>query len=179
MKNERVTPKGYKLIRRNKALNIEIYGKDLCAIGYHGRKKKANFHFRFQSKDRMKQYLDEWIDGRKRAAEQVKQRKLDAKKANEFQVGDILYNSWGWEQTNIDFYQVVKRTDASIWIRPIAYKLSSHGAGYMSGNKVALKDQFTSEEITRKAVRFGNGCNFDYGWGRKWDGRPVSCSWYA
>ena len=23
-------------------------------------------------------------------------------------VGDILYSSWGWEQTNIDFYQVIR-----------------------------------------------------------------------
>lgn len=27
-----------------------------------------------------------------------------------YKVGDIFYTSWGYEQTNIEFYQVVKAT---------------------------------------------------------------------
>lgn len=36
-------------------------------------------------------------------------------------VGTILDCEWGWEQTNVDFYQVVRATAKSIWIRPIAH----------------------------------------------------------
>lgn len=32
-------------------------------------------------------------------------------------VGDILYSSWGYDQTNIDFYEVVRRTEKSVWLR--------------------------------------------------------------
>lgn len=34
-------------------------------------------------------------------------------------VGDIFYSSWGYDQTNIDFYEVVGLTGASVKIRPI------------------------------------------------------------
>lgn len=31
-----------------------------------------------------------------------------------YKVGDILYMSWGWEQTNLDFFQVVAVTEKSV-----------------------------------------------------------------
>ena len=35
-------------------------------------------------------------------------------------VGDVFVDSWGWEQTNIDFYQVVGlRGKSSVELRPI------------------------------------------------------------
>ena len=34
-------------------------------------------------------------------------------------VGEILSSSWGYEQTNWDFYQIVKVSNKSIWLREI------------------------------------------------------------
>ena len=39
-------------------------------------------------------------------------------------VGDILYDSWGYDQTNIDYYEVVRTTKASVWIRSIAREMT-------------------------------------------------------
>lgn len=33
--------------------------------------------------------------------------------------GTILVSTWGYDQTNVDFYEVVKKTDAWVWIQPI------------------------------------------------------------
>lgn len=38
-------------------------------------------------------------------------------------VGDILRCSWGYDQTNVDWYQVIAVTKASVKIRAIASKL--------------------------------------------------------
>lgn len=38
-------------------------------------------------------------------------------------IGDILYSSWGYDQTNIDFYKVVKVSDFSVWIQEIGKKV--------------------------------------------------------
>lgn len=50
--------------------------------------------------------------------------KSEVKETNEnkfgIKVGDIFYISWGWEQTNIDFFQIVKVTDKSVRIIEIA-----------------------------------------------------------
>ena len=34
-------------------------------------------------------------------------------------VGDILYSSWGWEQTNIDFYQVIAIRGSAVDLRQL------------------------------------------------------------
>lgn len=37
-------------------------------------------------------------------------------------VGDILISSWGYDQTNIDYYKVVRTTDKSVWIQQVRSK---------------------------------------------------------
>ena len=96
--------------------------------------------------------------------------------------GDIVYNSWGYDQTNVDFYQVVKTTKCFVSLRPIAKMECIKSPRDMSGHVVARKDHFTSDEITRHKGYFWNGENHfrcEYGAGCKWDGQPKYVSSYA
>jgi len=68
--------------------------------------------------------------------------------ANPFQVGMIFQNSWGYEQTNVDYYQVVRVTPRGVYVRPIGCKSvvgsgASHG---MADSVVPDKDGFTGPE---------------------------------
>ena len=36
------------------------------------------------------------------------------------EIGTILVNRWGYEQTNVDFFQVIKVTEKTVVIRQIA-----------------------------------------------------------
>lgn len=38
-------------------------------------------------------------------------------------VGDILYSSWGYDQTNIEFFKVVKVSEFSVWIQQVGSKI--------------------------------------------------------
>lgn len=66
-------------------------------------------------------------------------------------VGDLFYSSWGYDQTNIDFYQVTKVLNKSIELTPIAgqAKYDQH----MAGHTKPLPNQFTGE-AKRHIVRF-------------------------
>lgn len=33
------------------------------------------------------------------------------------QVGDMMYSSWGYDQTNVDFYRVMKVSEHSVWMQ--------------------------------------------------------------
>lgn len=33
------------------------------------------------------------------------------------EVGNILVSSWGYDQTNIDFYKVVRKSEKSVWLQ--------------------------------------------------------------
>jgi len=35
----------------------------------------------------------------------------------------VIYTSWGYDQTNVEFYQIVRETKASVWMRPIQGKI--------------------------------------------------------
>lgn len=47
-------------------------------------------------------------------------------------VGTIFTCSWGYDQTNIDYYAVTRRTDASVWIVNIGQSLVPGSEGFMS-----------------------------------------------
>lgn len=99
-----------------------------------------------------------------------------------FKIGDIIYNSWGWEQTNIDFYQIVGITKKSIKIRRIHQRTEE--TGIMCGITTPMKDFFLDEDVVikypkRYCAESDWYVNFDYGIGIRYKGDPVSCSWYG
>jgi hypothetical protein len=96
--------------------------------------------------------------------------------------GDIFYNSWGYDQTNIDFYQVVATTAKTISLRKIKGFSTDYDARLMYGNKKAVKDSFANDEIIRKTPYLFDGewrISFEYGAGCQWHGEPMSFSCYA
>ena len=113
------------------------------------------------------------------------QRKANAEvKASDFyKVGDVICNSWGYEQTNIDWYQVVKVGNKTIEIKEIhgaqvEGTMMSHG---MACDVVAVIDDFkeNGDEFTlrvKEKGRLSNPKSFYYM--HKWDGRPTYQSWY-
>ncbi len=67
-------------------------------------------------------------------------------------VGEILLSSWGYEQTNCDFYQIVKVSDKSIWIQEI--DVESKLCSYMSCEVRPIKDKFKKEsKVIRKTIK--------------------------
>jgi hypothetical protein len=63
-------------------------------------------------------------------------------------VGSIFRCSWGYDQTNVDFYQVVKLNKATVSVRPIAKHVVEDGM--MCGKATAVKDSFTGEPMVKR-----------------------------
>lgn len=92
------------------------------------------------------------------------------------EVGDIFYTSWGYEQTNLDFYQVVGLVGkVTVKLRKIAKDTTEQfrDAGYA----VALPGEFVKDEIIRVQMRGGRG-SIDGHILTKWDGKPKYWSSY-
>ena len=112
------------------------------------------------------------------------------KASDHFNIGDIVVNSWGYEQTNVEFYQVIEVLNKKIRVRQIKSDLVS-AVGSMSGKVMPLKDEFLDGDddeillLSLKADIYTNGdikariCDpkrfYNF---RKWDGQPEYCSWY-
>lgn len=105
-----------------------------------------------------------------------------AEPKHNIKIGDIFYNSWGYDQTNIDFYQVVKTTDKTVTLRQIKGVSNDYNAYQMSGSAVAIKNAFCTDKLLRKTPYLMGGewrINFEYGAGSQWDGSPMCFSCYA
>lgn len=98
-------------------------------------------------------------------------------------VGDIFYNSWGYDQTNIDWYQVTKVTPSgkSVKIKRIDGKYKE--TGFMSGKTTPMKGKFRkgAKELTKRIRVSGDEVNLPmkHGWCPKWDGKEKHSSHYA
>lgn len=97
-------------------------------------------------------------------------------------VGDIVYNSWGFDQTNIDWYRVEKVSPKFVTIVEIKGKLKDGEEGFMCGHSIPVQPVEVISETMRKSWRSENETyyvNFKYGGGGLWDGLPRYTSWYA
>ena len=97
-------------------------------------------------------------------------------------VGDLLCCSWGYDQTNVDYYQVVGVTGKSARVRAIRGQVLPSDRGSTTDLVVPVVDAFeeSEEPFTRRFrltrwrgeapgynVRIG-----DHGSARLWDGKP-------
>jgi hypothetical protein len=89
--------------------------------------------------------------------------------------GDIFSSSWGYDQTNVVFYQVVDLTPSgkSARVCQVAEDVVEEGDGW---EMVApLRDDFISAPFTKRIGDTGGRpylriCSFEYAF--MWDGKP-------
>lgn len=137
--------------------------------------------------------------------EQQKQVKLEARKRflNPFKVGDIVHHSWGYDQTNCDFYQVVEVLKVSVILRKIGSKTVPGSEGSMCDSQMPDKDAFV-EKGHHALTKYGDNITpenstilkrvsfyvkedgslryfipVSYGWCDLWEGKSEPRSWYA
>ncbi len=110
-----------------------------------------------------------------------------ARKVNgvkDVEVGDILVATWGYDQTNADFFQVVKiPSDKSLTVRHIKKKQYEDPPQSMSGYAAPIKDSFDGKPTTRRIYYFMDRIHINVGdsmgSAEKWNGKPVAVTWYA
>ena len=95
-------------------------------------------------------------------------------------VGDILVNKWGYEQTNIDCYQVIKRTEKMVYISKISKSIVEGGNDFKV-NLLPNKDGFVGEVIRKKIINDNNKeyIKMEYGICKKWNGGKLMETSYA
>ena len=109
----------------------EMAGKPY-GIAFAGKSNKHIWFHRFSNEQQRDAHVKETITNRKSDMESKNKRREERKNfVHTLKVGDILYSSWGYDQTNIDFYQVTKVIGKAVEIREIGKSISeSSGRGY-------------------------------------------------
>lgn len=116
----------------------------------------------------------------------VEREKKAAEYMQQVMIGDVFAAQWGYEQTNVDFYQVVKKSTKTVTVAPI--KSAGVDTGWCQREVVPIVDAFTANEHVGMA---GKRCTMqgfgsrpaikicDYANAYLWDGSPMhETSWY-
>ena len=93
---------------------------------------------------------------------------------DDIKVGDIFSCSWGYDQTNIDFYKCVGFTKH--FMKYVCITTEIVGSEGCSADLVAPGKSEGKKVRRAKLFDFGNGPGFapaSYSWATKWSGKPV------
>jgi hypothetical protein len=148
-----------------------LTGDRLTGVAFAGKSNKPLWHYRFRSDAEFDKTVEETAKNRRLHF----QRKEDDQRARKewshgLQEGDILYASWGYDQTNVDFYQIVSVQDKTVMLREIASE------GTKNEYVIPVPGKFIGPPM-RKLPR-GRGTDpgsvrlTSYSSAYKWDGNP-------
>ena len=104
--------------------------------------------YRFSDENRRKEWITEKIKnikGNIQSNEDSRKAGKDAISNHPFKVGQALYQSWGYDQTNIDFYQIVEVKEKTVKVREIGQVSVPGSNGYMCEHVMPDIDKFIGE----------------------------------
>jgi len=108
--------------------------------------------------------------------------------------GDVVRYSWGYDQTNIDAFEVVRETPKSVWIRPIRTEQVPGSGGFMSAKVLPVRGSFLTRNgpngpepvkpiVKRRRLNWKEEeeiLHMDFGVATLWpEGQEAYESWYA
>jgi len=103
---------------------------------------------------------------------------------HELKPGDILYTSWGYEQTNVEWFKVYEiRGKQYFYIKQIGSKAVDGSQGFMSESRMPEPERvFEGEPLKAYCSPTGNMHICEHSYQRDlylWDEKSKYCSWYA
>jgi hypothetical protein len=126
---------------------INSKGKPTASF-YRGRSRKSQSYY-FHNEEKRQNYVDTYILECEKEANNKKTRKSESTRI--LNVGDVLYSSWGYEQTNIDFYLVTALVGKSS-VKIIKISGTKEYQEDMTGLVIPDINSTIGEEITKRVT---------------------------
>lgn len=142
------------------------------ALFFTGKQSKPTWFFSFHTVEEMYKKINTTVDSIK-AHEELKAKRAEERKASTtYKVGDILVASWGYEQTNVNFYVVTKTIGTrTVELQAIGSKIVSGAGGptthVMPDPERILNEKTHTKRVTNDSVNFSS-----YKWASRWNGKP-------
>lgn len=153
----RYIPSGFQLLREVPELGVQVYGNltgKPTAIFYGGKRNKPDWYYVFKTIDSMDAKIDATINSIKQAKVSVAKRRAERAALTDVAIGDIFRCSWGYDQTNIDFYQVTAVKGHFVEVCEIAQMIENTGS--MTGTCVPDVGNFIGKPM-RKLIQNCSG----------------------
>lgn len=122
---------------------------------YFGKQNKPVLHCYFIKAAQREARVTALFSARRQAL-QTQRERTAARTAwvNTYKVGDIFRTNWGYEQTNVEFFECTDVRGKHVVLRELAQDRSVSGMG-MQGSCVPLPGQYVGEPLRRLAQERG------------------------
>jgi hypothetical protein len=150
-------PQGYTLYAKDERFGFEVYASTsplVVAVAFGGKRSKPYWHFRFKDEARLKAKIEDSLNGLMEWSERKAKYKAERTKPHNVQLGDIFRSSWGYDQTNIDFYECTKVMGSMIEIREIAQMREEKG--FMTGDCVPSPGHYIGKPMKKRVSMDSN-----------------------
>lgn len=141
------------------------------AIAFAGKAQKPLWHYWYPDASKRQRQIDSTVDLYNQRVEE-KRKKLEERRnfMHDMKEGDILVSSWGYDQTNVDFYQVVGVSGKTVLIREISKKVvrEERGADYVA----PIPNKFIGAVLKKQPRQGGSVRLNSFSNAYKWDGKP-------
>ena len=181
-----ISPAGsHKIAMKNGGATFYTYDDQKgrpCVWIYYGKSKKPK-RFYFSSEARRSAHIENVIAQVNEIYNETQKRRTERNQPHTLGKGLILYTSWGYDQTNTEFYQVIDVPSACyVVLQEVGAPLVRGEESFMSGNRFPDPEIKKGEPFRRKvdmtggkpSVKIDNVCS---AW--VWDGKERGVSWYA
>lgn len=179
-----VAPKEAVIVKpKDKDIEAEVFVFERAGAPYAmffiGTSAKPSWYHRFRNAAEREQKIANAFSSLKKHKERVAEGRAKRNVAPTINVDDIFYTSWGYEQTNIDFYKVtaVKGSMATI-VKIDGAIAPSEGYAAMAGKCVANPKSVVPNSEQRVRIAYGNTFKVERHYATKWNGEPLYWSAY-
>lgn len=165
----------------------ELVNDHYFAQCFRGKQTKPAWHYNFGNSNNAKQNRDKFIQNeikeQKQRLEYKAEQRKKALEPHTWKENDIVYESWGYDQTNVDFYKVKNLIGkCTAVLQKIGKKTApdSYAYGHGMARDVIADDRLSSGDTFK--VRIHNNMarmRGNYSYASLWNGNPTYESWYA
>lgn len=148
-----------------------LNNKPLAAM-WSGKARKPKVISRYADEETREKAISNFLANVESDLKWKEERKLT--RDHDIKVGDIYYTNWGYDQTNIDFYEVVNVRGSRIDMKELVQDYVSYGQGGYDDEVVPIPGRYVNDKIYTVSARADGSVtslsSFEYP--TKWDGKP-------
>ena len=119
-------------------------GQKFVVMAFRGKAGKPEFHYSYRTAEQREHKIAEFFAGIAAHQEYKAKQNAIANGPHDVKPGDIFVCSWGYDQTNIDYYQCVALVGSTMMeVREIGCQ--SEGTAWLQGKSVPLPNSWLTE----------------------------------
>lgn len=122
---------------------------------FRNERAKADWYFTFRDETAAQKYAAQYLANVAEAIARQENARQEKKTAREklkaydhWQVGDVAYTSWGYDQTNVEWYEVVTVKAKSVIVRQIKGASSDSPGSPFGGHTQPRRREYIGPEIS-------------------------------